>query len=64
MQTDCHAYIGKAIELGAVAVLNECTTDVPEGVTLVTGCETPRCYRQGGYGRDPSRKLKLVGVTV
>ena len=41
-QTDGHAYIGKAIELGAVAVLqtNALPTDAPEGVTLVQVADT------------------------
>ena len=66
-QTDGHAYIGKAIELGAVAVLqtNALPTDAPEGVTLVQVADTEDAIGKVAtsfYG-DPSRKLKLVGVT-
>lgn len=65
-QTDGHAYIGKAVELGAAAVLCE---DVPEerteGVTYVAVESTESAVGPVAtlfYG-DPSRKLRLVGVT-
>ena len=65
-QTDGHQYIGKAIELGAKAVLCE---DMPEGkaegVTYVQVASTEEAVGPVAtlfYG-DPSRKLKLVGVT-
>lgn len=66
-QTDGHAYIGKAIELGAVAVLqtNALPIDAPEGVTLVQVADTEDAIGKVAtsfYG-NPSRKLKLVGVT-
>ena len=65
-QTDGHRFIGKAIELGAVAVLCENLPDERvEGVTYVTVESTENCVGEVAtqfYG-DPSRKLKLVGVT-
>lgn len=66
-QTDGHAYIGKAIELGASAVLHsEALTTAPiEGVTYVQVADT-----EGVVGRvattfygNPTDHLKLVGVT-
>ncbi len=65
-QTDGHQYIPKALELGAVAVLCE---DLPEkqedGVTYVQVASTESAVGPVAtlfYG-DPSRRLKLVGVT-
>ena len=65
-QTDGHKYIPKAIELGAAAVLCE---NVPEqqvpGVTYIQVASTEDAVGKVAtlfYG-DPSRKLKLVGVT-
>jgi UDP-N-acetylmuramoyl-L-alanyl-D-glutamate--2,6-diaminopimelate ligase len=65
-QVDGHRFIGKAIEQGAVAVLCE---DVPEdktnGVTFVKVDDTEDAVGKVAtlfYG-DPSKKLKLVGVT-
>jgi UDP-N-acetylmuramoyl-L-alanyl-D-glutamate--2,6-diaminopimelate ligase len=65
-QTDGHKYIPKAIELGAAAVLCE---NMPEqqvpGVTYIQVASTEDAVGKVAtlfYG-DPSRKLKLVGVT-
>ena len=65
-QVDGHKFIPKAIELGAKAVLCE---DMPEetveGVCYVQVDSTEDVVGQVAttfYG-DPSRKLKLVGVT-
>ena len=65
-QTDGHKFIPKAIELGAAAILCE---KVPEeqtaGVTYVQVSSTEDAVGKVTtlfYG-DPSRKLKLVGVT-
>ncbi|ALO47761.1 UDP-N-acetylmuramoyl-L-alanyl-D-glutamate--2,6-diaminopimelate ligase [Hoylesella enoeca] len=65
-QVDGHQFISKAIEQGAVAVLCE---DMPEslatGVTFVQVESTEDAAGKVAtlfYG-DPSRKLKLVGVT-
>ncbi len=65
-QTDGHAYIAKAVELGAAAILCEKKPDdAPENVTFVTVSSTEDAVGKVAtlfYG-DPSRKLKLVGVT-
>ena len=65
-QTDGHKFIPKAIELGAAAVLCE---NMPEqqvpGVTYIQVASTEDAVGKVAtlfYG-DPSRKLKLVGVT-
>ncbi len=65
-QTDGHAYISKAIEKGATAILCE---DMPEttveGVTYVQVKSTEDVVGEVAttfYG-DPSKHLKLVGVT-
>lgn len=66
MQVDGHKFIPKAIELGAKAILCE---DMPEdkvdGVTYIQVESTEDAAGKVAtifYG-DPSRKLKLVGVT-
>ncbi len=65
-QTDGHKYIGKAIELGATAIVCE---DMPEtladGVTYI---QVPSTEDVTGiiattFQGNPSTKLKLVGVT-
>lgn len=65
-QTDGHHFIGKAIESGAVAVLCEHLPEKrAENVTYITMESTERCVGEVAtqfYG-DPSRKLKLIGVT-
>ena len=65
-QADGHAFIPKAIEAGAAAVLcEELPAGLEEGVTYVM---VPSAEDAAGpvatlfYG-DPSRRLKLVGVT-
>jgi UDP-N-acetylmuramoyl-L-alanyl-D-glutamate--2,6-diaminopimelate ligase len=65
-QTDGHRFISKALELGAVAVLCE---DLPEeqqaGVTYVQVASTEATVGPVAtvfYG-EPSKQLKLVGVT-
>ena len=65
-QTDGHAYIGKAVELGAAAILvSDVPEMLPEGVTVVQVAETQRIVGQIAtiFHGDPSSKLKLVGVT-
>lgn len=66
-QTDGHAYIGKAVEQGAVAVLQTqpIPEDVPAGVTFVRVADTEDAVGRVAtrfYG-EPTRRLKLVGVT-
>ena len=64
--TDGHKFIPKAIEQGAVAVLCEYFPNTREpGVTYIAVESTESCVGEVAtqfYG-DPSRKLKLVGVT-
>ena len=65
-QTDGHAYIGKAVELGAAAILcEELPETKAEGVTYVVVDSTESAVGPVAtmfYG-NPSHKLKLVGVT-
>ena len=64
--TDGHKFIPKAIELGATAVLCETLPEEQDPkVTFVQVASTEGCVGEVAtqfYG-DPSRKLKLVGVT-
>ena len=65
-QADGHAYIGKAIENGATAVVCEDLPEVlAEGVTYVQTGDTEEAVGKlatAFYG-DPTSKLDLVGVT-
>lgn len=64
--TDGHAYIAKATEMGAEAVLCEnMPEDRKDGVTYVTVESTESAVGPVAtlFNGDPSRKLKLVGVT-
>ena len=65
-QTDGHQFIGKAIDQGAVAVMCEHLPEtLTEGVTFLVVQSTEDCVGQVAtlfYG-NPSRHLKLVGVT-
>ena len=66
-QVDGHQFITKAIEQGAKAVLvsDEIPADAPQGVTFVRVANTEAAIGPIStefYG-DPSKKLKLVGVT-
>ncbi|WP_027303063.1 UDP-N-acetylmuramoyl-L-alanyl-D-glutamate--2,6-diaminopimelate ligase [Rudanella lutea] len=64
--TDGHAYIDKAIELGASAILCETLPDqTPEHVTFVQVADSARTMglvAANFYGH-PSKKIRLVGVT-
>lgn len=66
-QADGHAFIGKAVEHGAKAVLvcEDIPADVPESVTFVRIDDTEAAIGPVAthfYG-DPTRRLNLVGVT-
>lgn len=65
-QVDGHTFIGKAVAQGATAILCEdMPAEVAEGVTYVQVSSTEDAVGKVAtqfYG-DPSRKLKLVGVT-
>ena len=63
-QTDGHAYIGKAVEQGAAAVLlcEDLPADAPEGVTFVRVDNTELAIGPVAthfYG-DPTERLQLV----
>jgi len=65
-QTDGHKYIPKAIELGAAAILCEqMPEEQADGVTYVVVASTENVVGLVAthFFGDPSRKLKLVGVT-
>ena len=65
-QTDGHKFIPKAIELGAAAILCEqIPEEQAEGVTyvVVESTESVVGIVATHFFGDPSRKLKLVGVT-
>ena len=65
-QVDGHKFIGKAIELGAAAILLEDMPDeIQDGVTYVQVESTEDCVGTAAttYFGNPSSKLKLVGVT-
>ena len=65
-QTDGHKFIPKAIELGAAAILCEhLPEEQVEGVTyvVVESTESVVGIVATHFFGDPSRKLKLVGVT-
>ena len=64
-QVDGHQFIAKAIELGAKSILCEDLPDPVAGVTYVQVASTEDAAGKVAtlfYG-DPSRKLRLVGVT-
>lgn len=65
-QVDGHTFIDKAVDQGAAAILCEdMPAEVAEGVTYVQVSSTEDAVGKVAtqfYG-DPSRKLKLVGVT-
>ena len=65
-QTDGHQYIGKAVELGARAVLCETLpAETAQGVTYVQVASTETAVGPVAtlFHGDPTSKLKLVGVT-
>lgn len=65
-QVDGHKFIGKAIELGAAAILLEdMPNEIQDGVTYVQVESTEDCVGivATTYFGNPSSKLKLVGVT-
>ena len=65
-QVDGHAYITKAIEQGAAAILLETMpVEKAEGVCYVAVASTEEAVGKVAtlFNGDPTRKLKLVGVT-
>ena len=64
-QVDGHEFISKAIEKGAAAILCEELPQQTDGVTYIQVSSTENCVGKVAttfYG-EPSKKLKLVGVT-
>ncbi|NDV95786.1 UDP-N-acetylmuramoyl-L-alanyl-D-glutamate--2,6-diaminopimelate ligase [Dysgonomonas sp. 521] len=66
VQVDGHQYINNALDLGAKIIIHEETIDTSkEGITYVKvkdGADAAGKIAAHWYG-DPSKKLKLVGVT-
>lgn len=65
-QTDGHDYIGKAIQLGAVAIMCEVLpTEIKDGITycLVKDSAFALAISAHNFYDRPSEKIKLVGVT-
>jgi UDP-N-acetylmuramoyl-L-alanyl-D-glutamate--2,6-diaminopimelate ligase len=65
-QADGHAYIGKAIELGAVAIVcEEFPADAPAHVTWVRVEDAAQslAFLAANYYGNPAEQLILVGVT-
>lgn len=69
--TDGHAYINKAIENGAVAILvqeemaKQVIGQIPENIALITSDNTRKATAicACNYYDNPSRKMQLIGVT-
>lgn len=63
--TDGHQFIDKVIESGCRVVVAEDHREVPENVTLIITDNSQKALAQmaGNFYDEPSRKLKLVGVT-
>lgn len=65
-QSDGHAFIDKAISLGAVAIVCEhLPENAPEGVTYikVKSASAALAHMAANFYGNPSHNLKLVGVT-
>ncbi len=64
-QSDGHAYIGKAVESGAVAVICEETGSPADGVTYIKVANSRKALALAAdaYFGHPSGQLKLVGIT-
>lgn len=65
-QTDGHAYIGKAIEKGAVAIVCETLPDgIENHVTYIQVADTEDCVGRlaTAFYDHPTTKLELIGVT-
>lgn len=63
--TDGHQFIDKVIESGCRVVVAEEHREVPDNVTLIITDNSQKALAQmaGNFYDEPSRKLKLVGVT-
>ncbi len=66
VQTDGHAYISAAINRGAIAIICESLpTELVEGITYIRVLDSSAALGiiANHYYGEPSKKLKLVGVT-
>lgn len=63
--TDGHDYINDAIRRGAVAVVVQQDTEVPEGITLIKAEDTRHAlaFMSRAFFGYPSKNIKLIGVT-
>ena len=64
--SDGHEYIGKAISLGAVAIICETFPEVLlNGITYIQVKDSNKAlaYMAANYFGNPSQNLKLVGIT-
>jgi UDP-N-acetylmuramoyl-L-alanyl-D-glutamate--2,6-diaminopimelate ligase len=64
--SDGHEYIGKAIQLGAVAIVCDTFPEtVADGVTYIQVKDTNKAlaFMAANYFGNPSERLKLVGIT-
>ena len=67
-ETDGHKYIDKALEQGAVAIVVQDGSEIPEiptGVTVVYSCDTRKMLASmsANFFDHPEQKLKMIGVT-
>ena len=67
IHADGHAYISRAIAMGAVCILTDCKveTNVPDTVVHLTADNT-RCaaaYLFDAWNGFPSKRLRIIGVT-
>ncbi len=66
LQSDGHAYIEKAVSLGAVAIICEIMPEtVVDGITYIQVKNTNEAvaFMANNFYEEPSLKIKLVGVT-
>ncbi len=64
--SDGHQFIGKAIQLGAVAIIcDELPVDLQEGITYIKVKDSAKALGiiASNFYQNPSKDLKLVGVT-
>lgn len=63
--TDGHSYIPSVVEAGCNVIISEMMVDVPDGVTLIRVSSSSRALAlmANMFYDEPSKKLKLVGVT-
>ncbi len=67
-ETDGHKYIKNAIDKGATAIVVQEGSEIPEipeGITVVTSCDTRKMLAKmsASFFGNPQKKLKMIGVT-